>query len=386
MIKKIYHLPFTVYHLWICILACMFAFACKKENAPLSENLDWVHYRANSALSGYTERELPQNPKLLWSYKSLQRTNSSPVVYDGIVYWSTKRGRIYGVNATGDTCFVYNFNTAVESVPFIHDSILYIGRIDGIMSALSLTNGEIVWDYETGGQLIGAANAADGKLIFGSYDHNLYILDIVSGKEIARCGSRNYINGTVAIWNNFVLFGGCDGWLRKVHIALNTMVDSVELKSYIPASPAIEGNAAYVADFTGNLYEFDLSKNKLSPQLLISSTDDNEQFTSMPAVSKSKVYCLSSDGYLRAIDRKTRKEAWNYLLRGDAGESAPLICKDKIIVCAKSGQIAILDAATEKLLWEYDAGEQIVSTPAVVAGRFYVLTAKGTLLCFGLEK
>ncbi|MBO7487803.1 MAG: PQQ-binding-like beta-propeller repeat protein, partial [Bacteroidales bacterium] len=32
---------------------------------------------------------------------------------------------------------------------------------------------------------------------------------------------------------------------------------------------------------------------------------------------------------------------------------------------------------------EYDTGEDILTCPAVSEGRFYIVTAKGTLLCFG---
>lgn len=35
------------------------------------------------------------------------------------------------------------------------------------------------------------------------------------------------------------------------------------------------------------------------------------------------------------------------------------------------------------LKWEYDTGEQIVGSPAVIKDHFFILTAKGTLFCFG---
>ena len=54
-----------------------------------------------------------------------------------------------------------------------------------------------------------------------------------------------------------------------------------------------------------------------------------------------------------------------------------------MIACTKSGIISILDKSDGSLLWEYDAGEDILGSPAVLHGRFLVLTARGTLLCFG---
>jgi outer membrane protein assembly factor BamB len=48
--------------------------------------------------------------------------------------------------------------------------------------------------------------------------------------------------------------------------------------------------------------------------------------------------------------------------------------------------VSILDVRTGTLEWEYDTGEQTVASPAVIKNRFYILTAKGTLFCFGERK
>ncbi len=71
------------------------------------------------------------------------------------------------------------------------------------------------------------------------------------------------------------------------------------------------------------------------------------------------------------------------MLKGNVGESSPVVCLDKVIVCTKTGIVSILNAGNGKPEWEYDTGEQIVGSPAVIKGYFLILTAKGTLLCFG---
>jgi outer membrane protein assembly factor BamB len=71
------------------------------------------------------------------------------------------------------------------------------------------------------------------------------------------------------------------------------------------------------------------------------------------------------------------------MLKGNVGESSPVVCRHQLLVCTKTGIVSILDADTGELQWEYDTGEQIVGSPAVISGRFLILTAKGTLFCFG---
>jgi len=361
------------------------------RGSGLSENNasnDWKLFRGNPELSGSADFPLPENPVLMWTYKSDSRTSSSPVVNNGVTYWCDKRGLVIGIDINGNKVFEFDLQTAVEATPMIYDSTLYIGRIDGIMTAISLSKQEIVWDFETWGQICASANIADfaGKnaVVFGSYDNYLYCIDAKNGIELNRFESGYYLNGAVAIHNNCAVFGGCDGWLRIINCNNGIASDSLELDTYIPASPAIIDNFCYVGDHSGNIYEIQIENGKVfKHKKLISVSDDNGNNVSVPAITSKAVYFLSHDRYLYSIDRKSGIINWKYLLKGNTGESSPVICHDKIIVCTKSGIISIIDAEKGKLVWEYDTGEQILASPAVIKNNFFVLTSKGTLFCFG---
>jgi outer membrane protein assembly factor BamB len=347
----------------------------------------WTLFRGDPGLSGYAHVELSDKPTLLWSYKSGARTASSPVVYHQTAYWCDKRGQIYGVDKNGQLCFEYSFRTAVEATPMIRDSVLYIGRIDGFMSALSLAIGDTLWNFETFGQISASPNigffANRQAVVFGSYDNYLYCVDSENGVKLCRFESGYYINGAVAIWQNYFLSGGCDAWLRIVDGTTGKLADSLKLDTYVPASPAIEGDFAYVADHAGNVYEIALEKGKIArSHKIVNATDQSESFVSVPALSTNALFVLSGDRNLYAIDRKTGVVRWKYLQKGASGESSPVVCRNKVISCSKNGIVSLLDADTGTLLWEYDTGEQITASPAVIEGRFYILTTKGSLFCF----
>ena len=349
---------------------------------------DWPLFRGDTGLSGYTEIEIPEKPVLLWNYKSESRTTSSLVIYDNTTYWSDKRGRIYGIDYDGNLCFDYDFATAVEATPMVHDSVLYIGRIDGNMSALSLIKSDTLWNFETMGQVSASPNIGtlDGKeaVVFGSYDNFLYCIDKQSGKELNRFESGYYINGAAALWQNYIISGGCDAWLKIIDVTTGMVSDSLNLDTYIPASPAISGNYCYIADHSGNVYEIEIDKGKIASQKkIVEAKDDEGTFVSVPALSDKTLYVLSDDRNLYAIDRRDGSVRWKYLQKGNSGESSPVICDDKVISCSKNGIVSILNASSGELLWEYDTGEQITACPAVIKGRFYILTTKGTLFCFG---
>jgi len=368
----------------LCLLGCQ---QTVRPDA-LSNAQDWPLFRGDAALRGYADISLPEKPTLVWSYPSGQRTASSPVVYAQTAFWSDKRGRIYGLDAEGKLCFDYDMATAVEATPMIQDSVLYVGRIDGMMVAISLALQDTLWTYETDGQISASANVGlfEGSqaVVFGSYDNYLYCLNTANGKLLHRFESGYYINGAVALWQNHFISGGCDAWLRIIDGTAGVATDSLLLDTYIPASPAIDGDECYIADHSGNIYKLLLHAGHIvQSEKVITATDDSGSFVSVPALSAETVFILSDDRHLYAIDRASGAIRWRFLQKGNSGESSPLGCRDKSIICSRSGIISLLKASDGKLLWEYDAGEQITANPAAISNRLYILTTKGTLLCFG---
>ncbi|KAA6339648.1 Serine/threonine-protein kinase AfsK [termite gut metagenome] len=362
-------------------------FSCSSAPERPGGATSWSLFRGDPGLSGCTSIALPDKPALLWSYKSEARTSSSPLVYNQTAYWSDKRGRIYGIDSKGKLCFDYRFETAVEATPMIQDSVLYIGRIDGFMTALSLTTADTLWNFETFGQISASPNMGlfEGKqaVVFGSYDNYLYCLDKENGSELNRFESGYYINGAVALRQDYFISGGCDAWLRIINGTTGQPSDSLELGNYIPASPAIDGEYCYIADHSGNVYEIVIREGKIAnSRKMLEATDDSGSLVSVPALSDKTLFVLSDNRYLYAIDRKTSAIRWKYLQKGASGESSPVVCDKKVLSCSKSGIVSILDADNGNLLWEYDTGEPITACPAVIDGRFYILTTKGTLFCF----
>lgn len=368
---------------------------------------DWTIFRGSPSLSGYIERPLPDNPQLAWTFKNDVRTVASPIIYNGNAYTCDRKGVIRGINAEGLEFFQYNLDTPVEASFVIRDSVLYVGRIDGHITALSINNVKaaepdaakaaghdgvkVLWDYETLGQISASPNLIEDEnslqLLVGSYDNNMYTLDAFDGGLNNCFPSGYYINGAVALWREYMVYGGCDAWLRIVNTDTGMQTDSLELNAYVPASPAIFDDYAYVSDYNGNLYEVHIVDGSFARHRLLRTaskdvSSDDGGVVSMPSVSPSSVVLLTGDRTIRCLDRKTGNERWSKVLRGDTGESSPLICRDKVIVCTKDGHVSILQASNGKELWHFEAGEQILASPAIVNGGFYILTSRGKLFYF----
>ncbi len=374
------------FSLFVCIVGVLTGCSIGQDSEEKQNRLNWS-FRGDASLSGYTDIPLPVEPVLKWSYKTDVRTVSSPIVYQGTTYWCDRKGHINGVDLTGKISFSYDINAAVESTPLIHDSILYIGQLDGWMNAISLAKRDTLWRYETMGQISATPNRVsfgeEHAIVVGSYDNYLYCIGERTGKLLNQFESGYYLNGAVALWGKHVLFGGCDSWMRVINTETGVQTDSLLLDAYVPASPAVMGNHVYVGDYSGNIYEMDIFEGKInSSRKKFEADSEGGSFVSVPAVTEEHLFVLSSDRYLYAIDRKEGTVVWKYLLKGNVGESSPVVSRDEIIVCTKTGIVSILNVKDGTLKWEYDTGEQIVGSPAIIQDHFFILTTKGTLFCF----
>ncbi|MBO7111082.1 MAG: PQQ-like beta-propeller repeat protein [Bacteroidaceae bacterium] len=352
---------------------------------------DWTMFRGEPSLSGYTDRRLPSDPVLLWEYKHGVRTVASAIVYKDVTYFCDKHGLMLGIDRDGLEVSRIDLDAPMEASFMILDSVLYFGMIDGDVRAVSLSGGNLLWSYQTEGQINAAPALTTVKgrryLLAGSYDNNMYTIDAATGALKGLASTGYYINGAAAVWGEYALFGGCDSWLRMVNCTTGTAADSVKLDAYIPSSPAIVDDMAYVADYNGNVYEISLNGGRFSScRKLRTAADDEGAMLSMPAVGRKYLYVLADERYIQCLDRKDGTLIWQQTLKSESGESSPLICRDRVIASTKSGIITIYDAATGERLWEYETGEQIISTPAPLSDRFMIMTARGTLLCFGNKK
>lgn len=362
---------------------------CSGSGTAMQEGgADWTSFRGDGSLSGSVSAALPSQPALLWSTSTGQRTVASPLIKDGIIYTLGRRGLLRAVDAQGKEVFTKDFATFIEATPLLVDTTLFIGTIDGNMLALGIHGREILWDFPTEGQIsappMETTYGKDKALVFGSYDNNLYTLRQQDGQLLSKFESGYYLNGAAAVLDGYLAFGGCDQWLRIVDTRAGVQTDSLMLDAYLPSSPVFNGNDGYIGDYGGNIYHIKLENGKIasSEKIHRAGSRDGSSFVGLPAVGKDNV-CFFSGRSVICASRKDGSVRWETLLKGPTGESSPTQCRNGILVCTKNGIVSILDRANGQVKWEYDTGEDILACPAVVPGRFYILTAKGTLLCFG---
>ncbi len=197
---------------------------------------------------------------------------SSPVVWNGAVYFGSGDGNVYSVDA-GSGALKWKFKTGevVHASPAIADGTLYIGSWDSYFYALDAASGQERWRFKTGADedihnLVGiqsSAAIADGMVYFGCRDSHLYALDARTGeKKWAFSGNGSWVISSPAVRNGKVYFDTSDTSLVvEADAKTGAVLRSFNLNHwYLYSSPAIAGNTMYVGSTQGKLVAVDLEK------------------------------------------------------------------------------------------------------------------------------
>ncbi|MES2404530.1 MAG: PQQ-binding-like beta-propeller repeat protein [Pseudomonadota bacterium] len=111
-----------------------------------------------------------------------------------------------------------------------------------------------------------------------------------------------------------------------------------------------------------------------------------------PAFADGKLYLISTDGKLEALDASTGKEIWKQSTRIGGGiwpfkhkkpgmdaryAGGPSVSGNLLAVGTLDGHVYGIDAATGKQLWSAEVDDEVISPPAIDAGTVYVRTNSG---------
>ncbi|HYA18333.1 MAG TPA: PQQ-binding-like beta-propeller repeat protein, partial [Bryobacteraceae bacterium] len=139
-----------------------------------TEPQNWLSYSGNMMGQRYStltqiNASNVKDLEMKWAYqaRSTEKFESTPLVVDGIMYFTEAPNDVIAVDAaTGRTYWVYNYIPSTDARPCcgrvnrgvaILGSTLYMGTIDGHLLALDATNGHPVWNVEVGSAKAGYA-------------------------------------------------------------------------------------------------------------------------------------------------------------------------------------------------------------------------------------
>lgn len=344
-----------------------------------------------------------------WKFKTHGRVNSSPAVAGGVVYFGSYDGNFYAVDATtgqekwkfatpGERRFaakhLHGAEPAEETMPDPFDLFLsspvtwngnvYFGSGNGNIYALDAATGVLKWKFQAGDVVHASPAIADGVLFVGSWDSYFYALDAVTGKEKWRfkTGEDDKIHNQVgiqssaAVADGTVYFGCRDSNLYAVDAATGQKKWAFNNKgSWVINSPAVsEGQAYFATSDSGRLYALDA---KTGDQVFSLDFKRWPMFSS-PAIAGNRLYLGSHEGKLIAIDLPSQKVAWTFQTDGSKQNRAAYTKSDG----TPNYEAAFFDFFYDDMitgLHKMLSVGAVLSSPAVAGGVVYFGSADGNV-------
>jgi len=346
---------------------------------------DWPTLGGGPQHTGHAPGRLGDVLQLVWTATTSGPIRSSAAIVSDRLYIGSGDANLYCLDlATGRRLWAFRASDGIEAdITAVDDKVLF-GARDGWFYALS-TDGSVIWRYQTGGQIAGAANwftGLDGQvnIIIGSYDGCLYCLAGRNGVPIWSYKTDNYINGSPAIWSRVCVVGGCDSKVHIVSTDEGRAIGTVESGSYIAGPVAVKDGFAYVGNYAGVLLKIAIDTGQVQWR----STFDQGPILTCPAIHQGLVLFGCRDKKVHCLRDSDGTEVWAFQALGNV-DSSPVICDQKVIFGSDDGRLYMLSLEDGRPLWSYQVGKPISASPAVAYGLVVVGCEDGVIYAFGQQ-
>ncbi|MFA5364276.1 MAG: PQQ-binding-like beta-propeller repeat protein [Candidatus Bathyarchaeia archaeon] len=296
-----------------------------------------------------------QQPALAYGNLYVVDGNGNPDVYYCFstakpADWSMWRGNVENPGVTpsaGPTnlgpgpVWTYETGAAITSSPSIADGKVVVGSQDGNVYCIDAYAGTLIWKFPLGVRAYSTVAIVDGKVIIGPDNGNVYCVDLNTGTQVWKTGAGGYIpyvyglgqwqpRSCPIVYGNRIYIGSLDGVFRCLDMSGN-VVWSYDTGHPIVGSAAIENGMVYILDTAQLVHKFSLSgTHVLSFQIKSSILRPTAMFTfTIPGASTlvvvdDKVYPGCTTAFFTAYDADTGEQIFESEQPYVLGENSPV--------------------------------------------------------------
>ena len=364
------------------------------DDRPQSPDGLASQFRQGLRNHGHIDATIPEAVEVRWAVPANRgdhtASKGSPMATpSGDVLLADDTGRVQSIATDGTT----NWATSISDddrgshgTPAIADGMAYVGTYDGVVSAVSVADGEIEWQTDVGDAAAASPTYHEGKLYvaveYATPSGTVVVMDAESGDvEWRDDRPTDHPHSTVAVdlERDRFLFGSNDGhvyaWSLSGPERAWTFDTGGEVKAPIAVSrgiavvPSWAGTvtAVDVADGTG-LWEFQTDED-------VSPTADPDPMRTggvmcAPAVHDGTAYVGSHNGDAYAIDLATGEELWSTTTGGLITGSVTAT-NEHVLVGSYDAKLYALDRADGSVTWTVEGKGDVTSAPLVAGDAIY---------------
>jgi outer membrane protein assembly factor BamB len=309
------------------------------------------------------------------------------------VYAAGRGGEVAAFDlATGRRLWAHREKAALSGGPGADSDMVVVGSSSGDVFALRAADGARLWHVNILGEILSAAAVTPRLVVVRAVDGKLHALAASDGHELwqvqqpvpslsLRGTSRPTVVGDFAICgfdNGKVvaanLTDGSSAWEQV--IAPPHGSNEIARLNDVDATPRIDGNYVYVAQFQGKVAMLALDSGQ------VWWSHDMSSYRGM-AVDNDALYVATADGEIVALHRKDGIEMWRQKALLHRQLTAPVISGNAIAVGDFQGYVHWLDTQTGALIGRARSGKRAFNmTPVAVGDLLLVIDDTGHISAF----
>ena len=303
---------------------------------------------------------------------------SSTAAGDGVVYVGTRHGEVWALHANekgdlrGEDQLKWRFVPVgdlrvgeVFGMPAVGRELIYVGDSDdgedGRLWALRKereSTSELLREDEPGewvrplvkggmGPVIGgpALAEAEGLILVGSHDRNLYALDAETGKNGWTFPTDEAVWSSPTVEDGVVYFGSMDGHVYALSLQEGTELWRSKTGGAVITRPLLLDDMLIVGSFDRKLYALNLATGER-----LWAFEGDDWFWASPISSGDTIVAASMNGTVYGLDRDGNPTWPAPFEAGSSIMSTPVVVGDKIVVGTNEGRLHILSADTGETL------------------------------------
>lgn len=356
---------------------------------PTVGKASWASFRHDLSQTGVATTTLPDKLEKLWEVELGEQILATAAIVGDFVYVPCLSGELVCLEkATGKRVWAYksvevvpanSFAPGFKSSPTVTDDSIYLGDEEGVFHAIDRETGKGKWKFTTGGEIYSSAAVTEGQILFGSYDNNLYCLNL-DGTEAWKFATQGYVHCAPAVAQGTTFIAGCDEHLRMIDVQSGKEVGELKLESYLIASPTVIDDILYVGTYRSEVVAVDWKSKKIIWQY----QGGDGEYRSSTAVTEDLVIVGGRDKLVHAVQRKTGKKVWTFATKSKV-DSSPVVVGDRVFVGSNDGNLYELSLKDGKERWKFNAGKPISASPAIGEGVLVIGSESrdGKVYCFG---
>ncbi len=303
-------------------------------------------------------------PRLMWEYRGRGSAYTDLVAEDGVIYYGTSSGMLYGLNATtGKPAMNYTSTAAIRSTPEVRGDRILFGCDNNVVYAVNMTGGRI-WTHLAEGRVQSPPAVGNGTVYVGSEGGLLYALRESTGRELWDYDIGDSIESRPLL-EDWKLYVGAGSTLYCISRTTGETIWKYSIRGRITSNPALYRDIVYFTASDKRLYAVD----KYTGEQLWNHTANGTIYGS-PVVSGDSVLYADREGFVYSLSAYFGGVEWTAYVNGSVYHT-PMAAEDTVYVGADEDVIA-LNKSTGDIIWRLNTSGRIRYRPAVYNGVVYV--------------